>query len=52
MATPRQNADMIRTLFNEASEDIRRGFRLPDQMEGYDFSFFIPGAVLKATFDS
>ena len=49
MATPAQNADMIVTLFNQASEDIKRGFQLPEQIKGRDFSFYIPGAVLKAT---
>ena len=48
MATPRQNADMILALFAGASADIRAAFRLPDRIEGDDFLFRIPGAVIRA----
>lgn len=47
METPRRNREMIKTIFRDASLDVRRGFQLPDQIESEDFSFFIPGAVLK-----
>ncbi len=47
METPRQNREMIKSIFREASQDIRRGFQLPDHIDSDDFSFFIPGAVLK-----
>lgn len=47
MRTPRRNQEMIKALFRGASNDIRRGFQLPDEINGEDFSFFIPGAVLK-----
>ncbi len=47
MQTPRQNRQMIKSIFGAAAQDIRRAFQLPDQIEGDDFSFFIPGAVLK-----
>ena len=47
METPRQNREMIKSIFREASHDIRRGFQLPDRIDSDDFSFFIPGAVLK-----
>ena len=48
MATPRQNADMIRSLFDGASADIRAAFELPDRIESDDFHFRIPGAVVRA----
>ncbi len=48
MATPVQNADMIKTLFNIASQDIKQGFGLPQHITDNDFSFVIPGAVIKA----
>lgn len=46
MATPAQNADMLKTLFNIASDDIKQGFALPDSISGDDFNFVIPGAVM------
>lgn len=49
MDTPRQHAAMIKTLFDLASDDIRRAFRLPASVSGDDFDFFIPGAVIRAT---
>ena len=49
MNTPRQNADMIKALFNGASEDIRAAFHLPARMTNDDFEFVIPGAVIRAT---
>ena len=49
MGTPRQHADMILTIFNEAPDDIRRAFRLPASITGDDFDFVIPGAVIRAT---
>lgn len=49
MATPRQNADMILSLFKGAPADIRRGFGLPDAAPSGNFSFTIPGAVIRAT---
>lgn len=48
MATPRQNADMIKALFAGASADIRAAFELPDRIRGDDFGFYIPGAVIRA----
>ncbi|MDE2636852.1 MAG: class I SAM-dependent methyltransferase [Chloroflexota bacterium] len=49
MGTPRQHADMIKTIFNEAPADIRRAFRLPARIANDDFDFIIPGAVIRAT---
>lgn len=46
MATPAQNADMLKTLFNIASNDIKQGFALPNSIIGNDFNFVIPGAVI------
>ncbi len=48
MATPRQNADMIKSLFAGASAEIKRAFRLPAQLASDDFAFVIPGAVIRA----
>ena len=47
MRTPRSNRDMIKSLFAGASTDIRRDFGLPAQIDGDDFSFTIPGAVIR-----
>ncbi|MCY4464662.1 MAG: methyltransferase domain-containing protein [Chloroflexi bacterium] len=47
MRTARSNRDMIKSLFAGASADIRRGFGLPEQISGDDFSFTIPGAVIR-----
>lgn len=47
MATPKQNAHMIKTLFNHASDDMKRGFGLPEHVSGRDFTFVIPGAIIK-----
>jgi len=49
MATRRQNADMILSLFKGAPEDIRRGFGWRDDAPGSDMSFTIPGAVIRGT---
>lgn len=49
MATPRPNADMIKTLFAGAPDDIKRAFRLPARIASDDFDFVIPGAVIRAT---
>ena len=49
MGTPRQHADMIKAIFNDAPDDIRRAFRLPATVVSDDFSFVIPGAVIRAT---
>ena len=46
MATPTQNADMIKALFKVASNDIKQGFALPNSINGNDFNFDIPGAVI------
>jgi ubiquinone/menaquinone biosynthesis C-methylase UbiE len=46
MATPIQHADMIKTLFNVASEDIKQGFGIPKDLTSNDFNFVIPGAVI------
>ena len=46
MATPAQNVDMLKTLFNIASKDIKQAFALPDKISGNDFTFVIPGAVI------
>ena len=48
MATPRQNADMILSLFEGAPAEIRRGFGLPEAAATEDLSFTIPGAVIRA----
>ncbi len=49
MATPRQNADMIKSLFNGASDDIKRAFRTPTRVTSDDFDFIIPSAVIRGT---
>jgi len=49
MDTPRQNAAMIKTLFNGASADIRRAFGAPARVTNDDFEFVIPGAVIRGT---
>ena len=49
METPRQNAEMIMSLFSGASDDIRRDFALPAELPDADFDFVIPGAVIRAT---
>ena len=49
MATPRQNAYMIKSLFSGASDDIKSAFRLPAKLTSDDFEFTIPGAVIRAT---
>ncbi len=49
MATPQQNAEMIKSLFRGASDDIQRGFALPAQPTDDDFEFVIPGAVIRGT---
>jgi len=48
MNTPLRNAEMIKSLFNGASADIRRAFRLPARVTDGDFAFVIPGAVIRA----
>lgn len=47
MQTPRQHAESIKSLFAEASEDIKREFQLPMTINSDDFYFCIPGAVIK-----
>ena len=47
MATPRANADVIKSLFSGASSDIQRAFQLPRKIDGDDFNFCIPGAVIR-----
>ena len=48
MDTPRQNAAMIKTLFNGAPDDIKRAFRVPgSHVTNNDFEFVIPGAVIR-----
>ncbi len=47
MATPRQNADMIKALFSGAPADIKRAFSLPETIASDDFDFTIPGAVIR-----
>ena len=49
MATPVQNAELIKSLFSGASDDIKSAFRLPAKVTGDDFEFTIPGAVIRAT---
>lgn len=49
MATPTQHRDMIKTLFNGASDDIKQGFQLPESITGDDFDFTIPGAVMRGS---
>ncbi len=48
MRTPQSNRDMIKALFAGASDDIRIGFELPAQIDSDDFTFTIPGAVIRA----
>ncbi len=48
MATPRQNADMILSLFSGAPTEIRQGFGLREDTSPADLSFTIPGAVIRA----
>lgn len=47
MATPAQNSQMIRSLFDGAPADIRRGFALPGPINHDDFEFTFPGAVIR-----
>lgn len=47
MATPPQSAEMIKTLFNGAPAEIKRGFSLPAEIIDDDFEFTIPGAVIR-----
>ncbi len=47
MATPPQNAEMIKSLFNGAPADIKRGFGLPLKIRNDDFDFTIPGGVIR-----
>ncbi len=47
MATPAQNAGMIKALFDGAPADIKRGFSLPLEIRDDDFEFTIPGAVVR-----
>ena len=49
MNTPDRNANMIKALFNGASADIKRAFRLPARVTGDDFEFVIPGALIRAS---
>ena len=49
MNTPRQSADMIKALFNGASDDIRAAFQAPARATSDDFAFVIPGAVIRGT---
>ena len=51
MMTPEQKAQMILVLFRAASDDIRRGFDLPEHIKDRDFNFVIPGAVIKGVVD-
>lgn len=46
IATPQQNAAMIKTLFNVISEDIKQSFAIPETITDNDFYFVIPGAVI------
>jgi len=52
MNTPRQNADMIKALFNGASDDIRAAFQAPARLTSDDFAFVIPGAVIRGAASS
>lgn len=52
MATPTQNREMLKTLFNGASDDIKLGFELPSSIDNDDFNFVIPGAVIRGLKDS
>jgi ubiquinone/menaquinone biosynthesis C-methylase UbiE len=49
MDTPRQHVQMIKAIFNDAPDDIKRAFRLPACVRSNDFEFVIPGAVIRAT---
>ncbi len=49
MNTPRQNAAMIKSLFNGSSDDIRAAFQAPTHLTSDDFTFVIPGAVIRGT---
>lgn len=48
METPQQNADMIKALFNVASQDIKQGFGLHQHITDNDFNFITPGGVIRA----
>lgn len=49
IATPTQNKEMLKTLFAGTSNDIKQAFALPDSIVDDDFTFVIPGAVIKGT---
>ena len=49
MATPQQNREMVKALFNIASQDIKQSFNLPQHITSDDFEFTIPAAVIKGT---
>jgi len=46
MATPEQNTAMLKALFNVASQDIKQGFNLPQDITENGFDFTIPGAII------
>ncbi len=49
MATPRQNANMILSLFSGAPAEIRSSFSLREDAAAGELSFTIPGAVIRGT---
>lgn len=44
--TPQQNADMLRTLFDGAGDEIKAAFHLPADVIRETFDFVIPGGVV------
>ena len=49
MAAPARNAAMIKALFQDAPAEIKRAFKIPEDISDDDFTFTIPGAVIKGT---
>ena len=52
METPLQNREMIKTVFDGASQDIKSVFQLPDHIDGDDFCFFHSGRRAQMSKDS
>ncbi len=49
MATPQRNQGMLKDLFRGAPADLKRAFQLPEAILDDDFSFVIPGGVIRAS---
>ncbi|MYA91797.1 MAG: methyltransferase domain-containing protein [Chloroflexi bacterium] len=48
MRTPKSNRDMIKSLFAGAPTDIRWDFYIPAKIRGDDYTYTIPGGVIRA----